>query len=148
MNKCKLCEHYGTPDCSDCVNGQKFKELSHGCDTCRHCEREDYEHPCSQCKHAAVPGTEEYNNREDFWRSVHDEEYDAVTHPEHYTHGKFECIDVMLDNFGKEAVEHFCLLNAFKYVWRSHYKNGIQDIKKAMWYLDKYLELEGEKYDG
>lgn len=74
-----------------------------------------------------------------------DEEYDAVTRPEHYTHGRYECIEVMLDNFGKEAVEHFCLLNAFKYVWRSHYKNGIQDIKKAMWYLDKYLELEGEK---
>lgn len=67
---------------------------------------------------------------------------DMVNRPPHYTHGKYECIDVMVENFGKEAVKHFCRLNAFKYVWRSDYKNGTQDIKKAMWYLDKYLELE------
>lgn len=119
--------------------------MEKNCNNCKHYEREIYEHPCSQCKSTAIPGTEEYNNREFLWKSETGEEYDAVQRPEHYTHGNFECIDVMLDNFGKEAVEHFCLLNAFKYVWRSHYKNGIQDIKKAMWYLDKYLELEGEE---
>ncbi len=72
---------------------------------------------------------------------------DMVNRPPHYTHGKFECIDVMVDVFGKEAVQHFCMLNAFKYVWRSDYKNGTQDIKKAMWYLDKWLELEGENHE-
>jgi hypothetical protein len=69
---------------------------------------------------------------------------EMVNHPQHYNHGKYECIDVMVENFGKEAVQHFCLLNAFKYAWRSNYKNGIEDVKKAMWYLDKYVELEGE----
>ena len=71
----------------------------------------------------------------------------AVDHPKHYNHGKYECIDVMVENFGKEAVKHFCLLNAFKYVWRTNYKNGVEDVKKAIFYLDYYLKLEGEAHD-
>lgn len=47
----------------------------------------------------------------------------------------------MVENFGKEAVKHFCLLNAFKYVWRTNYKNGVEDVRKAMKYLDFYLSL-------
>ena len=34
-----------------------------------------------------------------------------------------------------------CLLNSFKYIWRTYNKNGREDIEKAKWYLDKYLEL-------
>ena len=68
---------------------------------------------------------------------------DAVNHPSHYNQGKYECIDVMVETFGKEATKHFCLLNAFKYVWRTGEKNGAEDVKKAIWYLDKFLELEG-----
>ena len=75
----------------------------------------------------------------------HAPEHDPVNRPVHYTHGQFECIDVMVDIFGKEVVQHFCLLNAFKYVWRTNYKNGIEDIKKAMRYLEMYLELEGKR---
>lgn len=72
---------------------------------------------------------------------------EKVDHPQHYNHGKYECIDVMVENFGKQAVQHFCLLNAFKYVWRMNHKNGIEDCRKAWWYLDKYIELEGEAHD-
>ena len=32
--------------------------------------------------------------------------YDAVNHPQHYCTGKYECIDVMLEIFGIEAVKH------------------------------------------
>lgn len=71
--------------------------------------------------------------------------YDTVSHPYHYTSGRFECIDVMLDVFGKEAVMDFCVLNAFKYLFRSKRKNGSEDIKKAGWYLNKFAELDGEK---
>lgn len=59
-----------------------------------------------------------------------------VDHPDHYQAGGFECIDVML------AVKSFCLLNAFKYLYRSEKKNGIEDLKKASWYLNKIFELE------
>ena len=68
---------------------------------------------------------------------------DIVNSPAHYNQGKFECIDVMVETFGIEATKHFCLLNAFKYIWRTGEKNGREDIEKAVWYLNKHLELEG-----
>ena len=77
-----------------------------------------------------------------------DTKEDAVNHPKHYETGKFECIDVMVETQGKEAVKAFCLCNAFKYLYRHKSKNGLEDIKKARWYLDKYLELEGESIEG
>ena len=72
---------------------------------------------------------------------------EEINHPDRYAGGKFECIDVMLDVFGADAVKHFCILNAFKYLWRSKKKNGVEDIKKAVWYLNKYIELGGDKND-
>ena len=66
---------------------------------------------------------------------------DNVNHPLHYETGKFECIDVMLETQGLEAVKNFCICNAFKYIYRHNNKNGLEDVKKAKWYLDKYIEL-------
>ena len=66
---------------------------------------------------------------------------DNVEHPSHYCKGKYESIEVMTEVFGTEAVKSFALLNAFKYIWRADKKNGIEDIRKAAWYLRKYLEL-------
>ena len=68
---------------------------------------------------------------------------EEINHPDRYASGKFECIDVMLDVFGADAVKHFCILNAFKYIWRAEKKNGVEDIKKAVWYLNKFIELGG-----
>lgn len=67
-----------------------------------------------------------------------------VDHPKHYNQGSIECIDAMIAAFGKETVEHFCICNAFKYLWRSEFKNGSEDIKKALWYLTKHNELRNE----
>lgn len=67
---------------------------------------------------------------------------DNVNHPSHYETGKFECIEVMQEVFGTEAVQNFCVCNAFKYLYRHRRKNGKEDIEKARWYINKYLELE------
>ena len=72
---------------------------------------------------------------------------DNVNHPKHYETGKFECIDVMVETQGEEAVKAYCLCAAFKYLYRHKWKNGLEDIKKARWYLDKFIELEGESDD-
>lgn len=74
-------------------------------------------------------------------------EPDNVNHPVHYETGKFECIDVMVETQGKEAVKAYCLCAAFKYLYRHNRKNGLEDIKKARWYLDKYVELEEGEAD-
>lgn len=64
-----------------------------------------------------------------------------VNHPSHYETGKFECIEVMQEVFGINAVLNFCKCNAFKYIYRMDRKNGTEDVKKAIWYLNKYVEL-------
>lgn len=67
---------------------------------------------------------------------------DNVNHPSHYETGKFECIDVMIETQGVEAVKSFCICNAFKYLYRHCKKNGLEDVNKAIWYLNKFVELE------
>ena len=72
---------------------------------------------------------------------------DNVNHPAHYETGKYECIDVMGEALGIENQKGFCLCNAFKYLYRCTKKHSspVEDVKKAVWYLNKFLELEGEK---
>lgn len=68
-----------------------------------------------------------------------------VNHPKHYNReGGMECIDEMILVFGKEAVQNFCLCNAWKYRYRAADKNGEEDLKKSDWYLNKYKELKEE----
>lgn len=69
--------------------------------------------------------------------------HDAVEHPSHYTQGGIECIDAMEAAFGAQELAVYCKIAAFKYIWRCKYKNGLEDVKKAVWYLNKYIELEG-----
>lgn len=65
-----------------------------------------------------------------------------VNHPSHYNHGKLECIDIMEDVFGIDETKAFCKLNAFKYIVRAELKgNEVEDIDKALWYLNKHQEL-------
>ena len=71
---------------------------------------------------------------------------EMINHPSHYKNNTYECIDVMLDIFGKDKTAAFCELNAFKYLWRANNKGtDIQDKKKAIWYLNKYIELKENK---
>lgn len=72
---------------------------------------------------------------------------DNVNHPTHYTNGSIECIDAMVAAYGKENVATYCIINSFKYIWRSEHKNGIEDIKKAIWYLNKHVELKEGMYE-
>lgn len=60
---------------------------------------------------------------------------DNVNHPKHYTQQPHECI-WFTEKLG------FCLGNAFKYVWRAQDKNGVEDLRKARWYLNRVIEQE------
>ena len=61
--------------------------------------------------------------------------------PSHYRTGKYECFDVMREALGDDIVKGFCLGNAFKYIYRTGRKNGLEDIKKAKWYIDHYIQI-------
>jgi len=66
---------------------------------------------------------------------------DNVNHPSHYTQGAIECIDAIKEAtkglFGIEAV---CTANIIKYVWRWKFKNGVEDLRKAEWYLQRLIK--------
>jgi hypothetical protein len=62
---------------------------------------------------------------------------DMVDHPPHYNQSGIECIDAIKAALGDEGFEYYLQGNIMKYLWRYRYKNGIEDLKKANWYLDK-----------
>lgn len=103
------------------------------CANCKFVGKSIYERPCSCCD----------NDLSEFVKQT--TETEEINHPKRYAGGTYECIDVMLDVFGKEAVKNFCKLNAFKYIWREKQKNGVEDIKKAMFYMDYYIKLTEEE---
>lgn len=70
-------------------------------------------------------------------------EYDPVSHPKHYTSGKYEVIDIIEDQLGMDGLRNFCLGNAIKYICRSGKKyeaKTLEDLEKASWYLNHYIE--------
>lgn len=69
--------------------------------------------------------------------------HDVVNSPKHYTQGKFETIDVILDvTQHVSGPEGYLLGNIIKYLSRYHFKNGQEDLEKARWYLNKLIELK------
>ena len=72
---------------------------------------------------------------------------DSVNHPDHYIHGKYETIEVLQDWLAPKEFRGFCLGNTMKYLSRWQNKGGVEDLKKAVWYLNyiiKYMEGEEE----
>lgn len=69
---------------------------------------------------------------------------DVVNRPQHYTQGGIECIDALkAATVGKRGIEAVCVANVIKYLWRFEEKNGIEDVRKAKWYIERLLkELE------
>ena len=107
---------------------------------------------CKQCKVVSVSdGDGHIGWQPSMWEEATNEvvavtvEKDNVNHPSHYETGKFECIDVMVETQGVEAVKAFCICNAFKYLYRHKNKNGTEDVKKAIWYLNKLVDLEEKR---
>ena len=65
-----------------------------------------------------------------------------MINPDHYKAHPIECIDEMEIAFGIDAVINFCICNAWKYRYRSGYKDdSSQEQKKADWYMLKAEEL-------
>lgn len=70
---------------------------------------------------------------------------DNVNHPKHYADScSIECIDAMRITFGIKDLSKYCVINAYKYLWRHKQKNGKEYLAKANWYLDKFDSLVTE----
>ena len=69
---------------------------------------------------------------------------DTVNKPAHYNQGSIECIDAMQIVLTPEEYRGFLKGNAIKYLWREETKGGIEDLRKAKWYLDRLIEHRDE----
>jgi len=66
-------------------------------------------------------------------------ERDAVN-PQHYKQGRTEVIDIIEDAVvGADPFEAVCQANVLKYTLRYRHKNGVEDLKKAVWYAEKLI---------
>jgi len=66
------------------------------------------------------------------------EKEDMVNSPRHYNESWIECIDALEAMLG-DGFESYLQGNIAKYLWRYKYKNGLEDLKKAQWYLNKLI---------
>lgn len=69
-------------------------------------------------------------------------ENDPAVNPSHYRQGGIECIEaIQAATEGLAGFEGMLTGNCIKYLWRWKYKNGVQDLKKCHWYLEKLIEV-------
>jgi hypothetical protein len=57
--------------------------------------------------------------------------------PQHYRQGEIEVIDFILDQ-----KMDYLTANVQKYIARWRFKEGIEDLRKARWFLDKLIEQQ------
>lgn len=81
-------------------------------------------------------------------RNDDDTKPDMVNHPAHYNVNGFEVIDIIKAfTEGLEGIQAVDTANAIKYILRWHHKNGVEDLKKARWYIDHLIkEIENKIY--
>ena len=69
---------------------------------------------------------------------------DNVNNPSHYGQGSIEAIDYINDMLTEEEWIGYLRGNIAKYMHRFRYKNGVEDLEKAQWYLNKLIETQKE----
>ena len=72
-------------------------------------------------------------------------EKDNVNHPPHYNKGGLEAIDYIEQQL-EDGFADYLEGNVLKYIHRWRYKNGIEDLRKAEWYLKKLIEANTVPY--
>ena len=131
----------------------------HKCNSCFYMESPKEAWPCNTCEgynkyvnrniYINQPDTvairkwdaEDAFNEQKTWKAAVKE--DVVNSPKHYTSGKFEVIDVIED-----WQLNFRLANAVKYIARHKHKGKpVEDLKKALWYLQREIDKQDGKPD-
>jgi hypothetical protein len=96
---------------------------------------------CDTCKHDNTYFDCSQRNDFDEWEKAEETE-DLVNHPKHYTQGKYEVIDIIMEAVKDLPPEQaVCVGHIIRYIMRYKYKNGLQDVKKCKWYTDKLINL-------
>lgn len=110
-------------------------------------------HACGECKNFGNklplkcayrgvnhPACDDFEQREPIAAQIFKaQNHDAVNHPSHYTAGDIECIDCIKAALGENFMG-FLIGNVIKYSYRYRNKNGLEDLKKARWYLERAIK--------
>lgn len=105
---------------------------------CADCEIKE---PCRECLGDFRGNEERMSKAYNIICCYENEETDNVNHPAHYTAGGVECIDALkAATVNLTGIEAVCTANAIKYLWRWKHKNGVEDLKKAKWYIDRLID--------
>ena len=71
---------------------------------------------------------------------------DMINHPPHYNQNKIETIDIILDiTKNLPGDQAYLVGNIIKYMSRYHFKNGVEDVEKARFYINRLIELLDEE---
>jgi len=65
--------------------------------------------------------------------------------PNHYKQGGIESIDAIKAFMSEEEFKGFLKGNCQKYLFRYEKKNGIEDLRKCQWYLERLIEVLQEE---
>tara|TARA_R110001592_G_scaffold69898_4_gene214391 strand:- start:1624 stop:1863 length:240 start_codon:yes stop_codon:yes gene_type:complete len=63
----------------------------------------------------------------------------SVNHPSHYTYGKVECLDAIKSSLSHDEFCGFLKAQCIKYLWRYKHKNGIEDLRKCDFYMQRLI---------
>ena len=81
------------------------------------------------------------NCKEEFMAKLEDKTTeDMVNHPPHYNKAGIETIEA-IKAMTDGGFEYYLQGNIMKYLWRYRYKNGVEDLKKAQWYLEELVNV-------
>ena len=71
--------------------------------------------------------------------------HDNINNPSHYNQGNLETIEIIKNKLTPEEFKGYIKGNIIKYITREAYKNGLEDLKKAQWYLNYLInKLDSE----
>lgn len=65
---------------------------------------------------------------------------DPVNSPDHYRNGDVECIEAIKASMTMNEFLGYLRGNVQKYIWRYREKNGLEDLRKAEWYLRRLIQ--------
>ena len=71
---------------------------------------------------------------------------DMVNSPAHYNKSGIETINI-IESVTDDGFESYLQGNILKYLCRYKYKNGVEDLEKARWYLNRLIRTIGENKD-
>lgn len=145
--------------CKHCVHD--FEECKGDCETghalwlAAEAEPDKTEKFCADCIYFSdekpIPQCLDCTNKANYKRAVKLEncsedviDNDPVNHPSHYCKGGIECIDAIEASMTPEQFGGYLKGNIEKYIWRYEIKGGLQDLEKAMWYLDRLIKHRRE----